>query len=47
MSAPIINNATIVLNWQTGANTHKFVLLRSGGGSDKNHKRYHKKFIHR
>lgn len=35
MSAPIINNATIVLNWQTGANTHKFVLLRSGGGSDK------------
>ncbi len=35
MQAPIINNNTIVLNWQTKSPTHKFTILRSGGGSDK------------
>lgn len=35
LSAPIVNNSDIVLNWNTGAKSEKFTLLRTGGGPDK------------
>ncbi|NLY03462.1 MAG: fibronectin type III domain-containing protein [Campylobacter sp.] len=35
LSAPIINNNTIVLNWDTGARSQKYTIARSGGGRDK------------
>ena len=35
LGEPIIEKNSISLNWHTGANYDKFVLIRDGGGSTK------------